>query len=204
VSLEPHTALLPTWVCRECSKPWPCRSARERLIAEHRGNLVSLVLYMSGQYVDASRDLYGSTTVVEALYDRFIAVVTEVTAGRRDEQLVDESHLDRILPAFRGGTARPLLSGGRAVERLDSVAGGSIGTSAVAGTSRKCGISAYRLNLSCYRDSQFYVAAEAQGAIGLYACTSHLGQAIVAATVHSGRTSVLAMSLMKDPRPPTR
>lgn len=73
MSLEPHTALPPTWVCRECSKPWPCRSARERLIAEHRGNLVSLVLYMSGQYVDASRDLYGSTTVVEALYDRFIA-----------------------------------------------------------------------------------------------------------------------------------
>lgn len=96
------------------------------------------------------------------------------------------------------------MTAGWAVERLDSVAGGSIGTSGVVNTHRKCEINAYRLNLSCYRDSQFYVAAEIQGAIGLYACTSHVGQAIVAATVRSRRTSVLVMSLAKDPRPPER
>lgn len=96
------------------------------------------------------------------------------------------------------------VTAGWAVEHLDSVAGGPADTSGVGDTHRKCEINAYRLNLSCYRDSQFYVASEIQGAIGLFACTSHVGQAIVAATVRTGRTSVLVMSLVKDPRPPAR
>lgn len=67
---------------------------------------------------------------------------------------------------------------------------------------RSCEIDSYRPNLSCRRWGKFCVAATIQGTIGLYACPTHLGQAIVAATVREGRTSVLVVPLVHGLRPP--
>ncbi len=73
MSLGHHTARRPGWSCRGCSQPWPCAPARRRLAAEYADAPVSFALYMSGNYVEASRDLHGSGLLVDDLYDRFIA-----------------------------------------------------------------------------------------------------------------------------------
>ncbi|XTZ16743.1 flavin reductase [Micromonospora echinospora] len=52
-----HTAARPSWRCRACGAPWPCSSARLRLLVEYRGNRPTLLIYLNLMMEDAAADL---------------------------------------------------------------------------------------------------------------------------------------------------
>jgi hypothetical protein len=52
-----HTAARPSWRCRACGAPWPCSSARLRLLVEYRGNRPTLLIYLTTLMEDAAADL---------------------------------------------------------------------------------------------------------------------------------------------------
>ncbi|MEV0325720.1 flavin reductase [Micromonospora echinospora] len=52
-----HTAARPSWRCRACGAPWPCSSARLRLLVEYRGNRPTLMMYLNAMMADAAADL---------------------------------------------------------------------------------------------------------------------------------------------------
>ena len=52
-----HLPLRPQWTCRGCGRHWPCPTRQRELLAEYQGARVSLMLYLSGYFVDACGDL---------------------------------------------------------------------------------------------------------------------------------------------------
>jgi hypothetical protein len=66
-----HTAEHPSWDCRACGQPWPCGSARERLLVEFRGWPSALTIYLDAQPAAAYDDIPGITP--EQLHERFLA-----------------------------------------------------------------------------------------------------------------------------------
>ncbi|WBB91807.1 flavin reductase [Verrucosispora sp. WMMC514] len=41
-----HVPSRPTWRCRACGIAWPCSAAKLRLLAEYRGNIPGLMIYL--------------------------------------------------------------------------------------------------------------------------------------------------------------
>lgn len=74
---RPHLPQRPTWHCKVCNDPWPCKPARLLLLLEHRGNMIALSIFMGSYLHDAVRDLirlHPDTPLDSGeLFDRFLA-----------------------------------------------------------------------------------------------------------------------------------
>lgn len=74
--LPEHVPLRPTWLCRRCADPWPCRRARADLLADHGDDLVFLAVFMATTMGEAVRDLYAlnpdATPTPAEIWDRFM------------------------------------------------------------------------------------------------------------------------------------
>ncbi|WP_434743823.1 hypothetical protein [Micromonospora sp. SH-82] len=73
----PHLPMRPIWMCRACGGPWPCAEARLLLVEEYADQPISLAIYLSGLYHEASHDLfrlnpYDGPTPRE-LFERFVS-----------------------------------------------------------------------------------------------------------------------------------
>jgi hypothetical protein len=55
-TLSEHWPMRPSWVCRWCSDPWPCPSARAYLLRSFHDATVSLSLSMAQHLHDAMRE----------------------------------------------------------------------------------------------------------------------------------------------------
>lgn len=66
-----HVRTRPTWTCKLCHRPWPCREARNALRAEFGANHVALVLHMTGKLSEARADI-GDRSMA-AVYDQFLS-----------------------------------------------------------------------------------------------------------------------------------
>lgn len=53
-----HAPLRPLWICRSCAQPWPCGTARVRLLVEYRNDPVGLHLYLGWALFTAIEELY--------------------------------------------------------------------------------------------------------------------------------------------------
>ncbi|MFY1638299.1 hypothetical protein ACN27F_34280 [Solwaraspora sp. WMMB335] len=63
-----HLAQRPSWRCRVCADPWPCRTAREQLV--HAYDRIGLCLYLADRLIDAVADGLGPSPA--GLYHRFL------------------------------------------------------------------------------------------------------------------------------------
>jgi len=63
-----HTPARPSWDCRSCGRPWPCDSARTRLV--HNRSRVDLAVLMWDHLEEAARDM--PQAPASALFDRFL------------------------------------------------------------------------------------------------------------------------------------
>jgi hypothetical protein len=63
-----HTADRPSWVCRACDGPWPCKTARTRLLDEM--NEVELAIYCWANLEEAIGDLHPIDA--KEAFDRFL------------------------------------------------------------------------------------------------------------------------------------
>ncbi|BCJ59318.1 flavin reductase [Micromonospora endophytica] len=52
-----HLPSRPTWRCHACGAPWPCGPAKARLLAEYRGNIPALMVYLVAQREEAAEQL---------------------------------------------------------------------------------------------------------------------------------------------------
>ncbi|WP_433530757.1 flavin reductase [Micromonospora sp. CA-263727] len=55
--LEAHLPSRPTWRCRACGAAWPCSPAKLRLLAEYRGNMTGLLVYLATLREEAAEQL---------------------------------------------------------------------------------------------------------------------------------------------------
>jgi hypothetical protein len=74
VAVSTHNPMRPSWECGGCGDPWPCVTRRRELLAEYERARVSLVVYVTGQFLDAVQDL--PSVPSGALYDRFLGWLT--------------------------------------------------------------------------------------------------------------------------------
>ncbi|MBX7269856.1 flavin reductase [Micromonospora sp. Llam7] len=44
--LEAHIPSRPTWRCAACGAAWPCSPAKLRLLAEYKGSMAALMVYL--------------------------------------------------------------------------------------------------------------------------------------------------------------
>lgn len=65
-----HLPVRPGWECRGCGGPWPCPTRQRELMAEYQCARVSLMLYLSGYFVQACVDL--PMVASGRLYCRFL------------------------------------------------------------------------------------------------------------------------------------
>lgn len=70
MSLCLHLPQVPVWSCVACGLPWPCRSARLRLLAEYDGAPTSLSIYLGACMVAAATDL--GELPARQVYSRFL------------------------------------------------------------------------------------------------------------------------------------
>ncbi|MEU8262141.1 hypothetical protein AB0C02_16125 [Micromonospora sp. NPDC048999] len=54
---RPHTPIRPLWLCRACTAPWPCPTARLTLLREYANDRVALLVYLGGMLHDAAGEL---------------------------------------------------------------------------------------------------------------------------------------------------
>jgi hypothetical protein len=52
-----HQPIRPDWDCAACGDPWPCPTRKRQLTAEYHRTPVSMMLYLSGYFVEACQDL---------------------------------------------------------------------------------------------------------------------------------------------------
>ena len=65
-----HRPERPHWRCASCGEPWPCETGRAELLAIHAGDRVGLAQVLSGQFVQATKDL--PEVSVGVLLDQFV------------------------------------------------------------------------------------------------------------------------------------
>ena len=63
-----HHPQRPEWICRDCVESWPCKPARELLLAETGGG-TTLAILMWTYLEDFVRDVGGPPT---GAFDRFV------------------------------------------------------------------------------------------------------------------------------------
>ncbi|MBU2662196.1 hypothetical protein KOI35_01615 [Actinoplanes bogorensis] len=69
-----HLNTRPSWDCLVCGKPWPCVTARTRMLVEYREFPSTLTVYMSAQMYDALNDFVAAGQLAPTdLFDRFLA-----------------------------------------------------------------------------------------------------------------------------------
>ncbi|GIJ26509.1 hypothetical protein Vqi01_16710 [Micromonospora qiuiae] len=68
-----HVPSRPTWRCHACGAHWPCGAAKVRLLAEYKGNMPGLMVYLVTQREDAAEQLaeLNSGTPPADLHRRF-------------------------------------------------------------------------------------------------------------------------------------
>ncbi len=71
----------PDWTCNGCALAWPCPTRKRQLLAEFDGARVSLMLYLSGHFIDACTDL--PTAASGRLHDRFLGWARAATDQTR-------------------------------------------------------------------------------------------------------------------------
>ncbi|HEX6968168.1 MAG TPA: flavin reductase [Micromonosporaceae bacterium] len=76
-----HLPMRPGWTCQACGLAWPCPSRQRQLLAEYAGARVSLMLYLSGYFVEACADLH--TVAAGTLYRRFFTWPYEMRRNTR-------------------------------------------------------------------------------------------------------------------------
>ncbi|WP_431728562.1 hypothetical protein [Verrucosispora sp. TAA-831] len=52
-----HIPVRPSWDCTACGEPWPCETARARLLAAYGPDVTNLSQYLGGHYHDALEDM---------------------------------------------------------------------------------------------------------------------------------------------------
>lgn len=65
-----HLPIRPDWTCAGCGAAWPCRTRQRQLIAHYHQAPVSLMIYLSGFFIEACQDL--PRTAAGALHQRFL------------------------------------------------------------------------------------------------------------------------------------
>ncbi|GAB3853778.1 hypothetical protein GCM10029963_45620 [Micromonospora andamanensis] len=55
--LDAHIPARPSWRCHACGALWPCSPAKLRLLAEYKGNMPSLMVYLVTLREEAAEDL---------------------------------------------------------------------------------------------------------------------------------------------------
>ncbi len=69
-----HLGVRPTWDCLACGLPWPCATARGKLLAEFGRFPSVMTIYLSAQMYDAVGDLISAGQFAPAnLFERFLA-----------------------------------------------------------------------------------------------------------------------------------
>lgn len=66
-----HQPIRPDWICAACNTPWPCPTRQRQLAAHYDGAYISLVVYLTGFFLEACQDLHRWPAGM--LYTRFIA-----------------------------------------------------------------------------------------------------------------------------------
>jgi hypothetical protein len=66
-----HLPARPAWTCQACGLAWPCATRRGELAAEFAGARVSMMLYLSGMFVQACQDQPNEQA--GELYQQFLA-----------------------------------------------------------------------------------------------------------------------------------
>jgi hypothetical protein len=71
--LPAHLNSRPSWDCLMCGEPWPCATARTKLLAEFQQFPSTLTIYMSAQMYDALGDFVAAGQLTPAdLFERFV------------------------------------------------------------------------------------------------------------------------------------
>jgi hypothetical protein len=96
-----HVPSPPIWDCSGCGRSWPCATRREQLRAEYDGAHVSLVLFLSGHFVNAARDLPGIDA--GTLYNRFFGWLWQFAGGYRRDEPVAGSAVPEYVEGYRLG-----------------------------------------------------------------------------------------------------
>ncbi len=87
-----HNPLRPDWTCTWCLGEWPCHTRRRELLAEYDGTLVSLSIYLAGQFVRAAADL--DYVPAGWLHNRFLGWI------RHPEEPLPYSALDVLCSSY--------------------------------------------------------------------------------------------------------
>ncbi len=89
-----HLPVRRTWSCDGCGAPWPCRPAREELLAEYHDATAALAMYMTCAYLECVVDL--PDRPAGELYGRFFGwlyfrnPVNRMTEADRRARAADE------------------------------------------------------------------------------------------------------------------
>lgn len=78
--LRDHVPSRPTWRCQACGIAWPCSPAKLRLLAEYRGNIPGLMVYLvtlREQAAEELADLNAHSTGFHQRFTDWIPVRTE-------------------------------------------------------------------------------------------------------------------------------
>lgn len=68
--MSTHVPMRPSWVCAGCSRPWPCLTRQQQLLAEYARTRASLAIYLISMFVAAAEDM--PDAAVGPLHQRFL------------------------------------------------------------------------------------------------------------------------------------
>ncbi|MEV0457891.1 flavin reductase [Catellatospora methionotrophica] len=73
-----HLPIRPDWMCAACGLQWPCPTRKRQLVAAYDGAHVSMILYLSGFFIEACEDM--PLAASGALHRRFLGWRSEPPA----------------------------------------------------------------------------------------------------------------------------
>ncbi|GAA1380866.1 flavin reductase [Catellatospora chokoriensis] len=65
-----HQPIRPDWTCAGCAAAWPCPTRQRQLIAHYHQAPVSLMIHLSGYFIEACQDL--RQAAAGTLHERFL------------------------------------------------------------------------------------------------------------------------------------
>lgn len=72
-----HLPIRPDWTCAACGLLWPCPTRKRQLVAEYDGAYVSMMLHLSGFFIEACQDMPLAASGV--LHHRFLGWRAELS-----------------------------------------------------------------------------------------------------------------------------